>query len=94
MTDTLLIRVSDVLTRSFAGEVLLASSAGGDIDRLEGSAAVVWDLLEDPRTLADLIARLGHVYREPNEEIRSDLEPLLRDLVERGWVYEIQDTND
>jgi hypothetical protein len=94
VTDTLLVRSPDVLTRSFADEVLLASPAGGDVDRLEGSAAEVWDLLEEPRSMEDLVSTLARAYGVPAEQVRSGVEALLRELLERGWVYEIQDSDD
>lgn len=92
--DTFLIRSSDALVRTFADEVLLASASGGNVDRLEGSAAAVWDLLEEPRSLPDLVAALARAYETPTDRILRDVEPLVRDLVERGWIYEVQDTDD
>jgi hypothetical protein len=95
MSDgTALQRSSDVLVRSFADEVLLADSAGGDVQRLEGSAAVVWELLGEPRSLAHLVEMLARVYGMPEERISADVRPVVLDLLNRGWLIEVSDVDD
>ena len=91
---TLLLRSTDVLVRSFAGEVLLASPSGGDVDHLQGTASVVWDLLDEPRSLDDLVDGLADAYRTPRSRVSHDVEALIGDLIARGWVLAVADTDD
>jgi Coenzyme PQQ synthesis protein D (PqqD) len=90
----LLLRSPHVLTRSFAGETLMAAPKGGDVDRFTASAAVVWDLLEEPRTPWELVSILGSAYGVPEDVVARDVEPFVRELTARGWVLEIRDTDD
>lgn len=80
------VRSSRVLVRSFANEVLLMSTAGGNVDQLEGTAAAVWDLLEEPRAIAEIAAILSQAYGVASQRVEADLLRLLEDLVRRGWV--------
>jgi Coenzyme PQQ synthesis protein D (PqqD) len=92
---TLLQRSSDVLTRSFAGEVLVtAAEGGGVVDRLTGPAVPLWKLLEEGRTLGDLIAIVANAYGAAEDVVARDVEPFVRGLIERGWVLEILDADD
>jgi hypothetical protein len=87
--DVLLVRSAAVLERSYADEVLLASPAGGDVHRLEGTAAVVWDLLGEPRSFGDLVGTLAGAFGEPRERIAGDVGPMIADLTQRGWLAEV-----
>jgi hypothetical protein len=91
---TLLLRSSHVLSRSFADETLVAAPDGGEVDRFTASAAAVWDLLEEPRSFDDLIAIVGATYGAPAEIVAGDLEPFVRELIDRGWVLEVRDVDD
>lgn len=90
---SLLMQSSDVLSRSFAGETLVASPDGGDVHCFTASAAAVWVLLEEPRTFDDLIATLGETYGVSAGIATRDVEPFVRELIERGWVIELRDTD-
>ncbi len=92
--EMLLLRSPHVLIRSFAGETLVAAPEAGDVDRFTASAAVVWKLLEEPRTFDDLVSTLCRAYGVPAEVVAPDAGRLVQDLIERGWVLEIRDTDD
>jgi hypothetical protein len=96
MTDDLLyMRAADVLSRSFADEVLLAAPRRNEVDQLKGPAADVWDLLDRPRTLADVVEQLKKRYGgAPVERVQDDVQALLDDLVERGWVQAVALADD
>jgi sulfur transfer complex TusBCD TusB component (DsrH family) len=96
MTDQLLyMREKDILARSFADEVLLAAPRRSEIDQLKGPAADVWDLLDRPRTLADIVEELKKRYGgAPVERVQDDVQALLDDLVARGWIRAVTDADD
>jgi hypothetical protein len=54
-------RVPAVVHRAIDGGVLLVD-AGGESRRLVGSAGLVWIALDEPGTVADLLARLRDVW--------------------------------
>jgi Coenzyme PQQ synthesis protein D (PqqD) len=81
------------LSRSFEEEVLLAAPGREAIDRLSGTAAAVWELLDVPRTLPDVVAALGHSYGADSATIARDVDGLVDDLLARGWLEEVIDND-
>jgi hypothetical protein len=79
------------LHRTVGHEVLLAEADRDGFDVLPGTAASVWTLLEEPATLPELSHELARTYGTPVERIATDVEPLLDELVRRGWLERIDD---
>jgi hypothetical protein len=50
----------------------------------------VWDLLEAPRSPAELVDALAPVYEGSPDVIAGDVNSLLRDLEARGFVEEVE----
>lgn len=93
--EVIYMRTEDVLYRSFAGEVLLAAPRRNEVDQLKGPAADVWDLLDRPRTLPDVVEQLKKRYGgAPVDRVQDDVQALLDDLVERGWIRAVADADD
>jgi hypothetical protein len=86
VTGRVVRRASHVLERRFAGEVLLATQGREEVDRLEGTSAAVWQLLDEPRAFSDLTDVLASVYRASAREIEADVQTLLEGLEELGYV--------
>jgi hypothetical protein len=55
-----------------------------EVHLLNETAARVWELLEAPRTLEELVTSLADEYDAPLEELRPAVSDLLADLVERA----------
>ena len=93
--DPVYARAPDVLSRSFADEVLLAAPRRDEVDQLKGPAADVWDLLDGPRTLDQVVIELKRRYGgAPVEKVRDEVQALLDDLVVRGWVHVVAEDDD
>lgn len=84
-------RAAGVLERRFGDEVLLAARGRRDVDRLAGTGAAVWELLDGPRTAAELAAALEAAYEAGPGSIERDVRALLEDLAARGYVEEVAD---
>jgi hypothetical protein len=83
-------RADGVLFRSFADEVLLTSMDLDGCEGLSGPATDVWNLLESPRSLADLVGALAPEYRAPPAVMSEDVDALITELRERGFVEELR----
>jgi len=78
-------RRPDLLVRHAPGFVAVARVDGSSIT-LEGPGAAVWRLLDEPRTILDLAQELADVYDAEPPRIAADIEPLLAELAESGFV--------
>jgi hypothetical protein len=84
-------RAPAVLERRFAGEVLLTMQGRHDMDRLDGTAAVTWSLLETLTTTDALVDRLGEIYGAHRIEVEGSVRRFLAELGGRGYVEELDD---
>lgn len=79
-------RVAGVPSRTVADRVIIARPGREDYDALTGPAVAIWNLLQEPRTLSELVDTLAWAYQAPRDEIERDIRALLGDLLERGAV--------
>ena len=82
-------RATDVLERQCSDCVVLLPLRSDEPFMLSGSGGLVWRLLAEPTTLEDLSHVLSEATGAPEPTVTADLEPVLRDLVERGAVEEV-----
>lgn len=86
-------RSPSVITRGVGDEVLAAVPARDDFHCLAGTALAVWDLLEVPRTLPELVRIAAAAYSTESERIASDIDRLVDDLIAEGLVEEVEETD-
>jgi hypothetical protein len=72
--------------RTVGPDVVLARADVPDVDLLEGTAGLAWQLLDAPSTSLDLASALADLYEISVEAIHGDVRALLEGLRERGWV--------
>lgn len=90
MTESRYRRAGDVLFRRYADEVVLTSMDRDGCEGLTGPATDVWNLLESPRSLADLVGALAPGYQASPAVIAKDVDALISSLRERGFVEEVR----
>lgn len=83
-------RGTSVLWRSCGPDVLLMRPTDPRPVLLEGTAAVAWRLLGDPRTPASLAEELAGEFGADAAEVRTALDPFLADLLHRGLVEPVR----
>lgn len=94
MKDVWLVRSSSVLSRVVGSDVFLTAAGRGDVVRLTGTAGAVWELMENPQTIASLVAALNRRYDAARETIAADVERLVDQLLEQGWADVVGDGDD
>ena len=55
-----------------------------EVHLLNETAARVWELLEAPRTLDEIVAELADEYDAPDDELRSGVSELIAELAEKA----------
>jgi hypothetical protein len=75
-----------VLSRRSGPTVILACPDREDLLVLEGSAALVWDLLSEPVDDEQLVATIAEGFGLDTEAVSSDVRPFLGQLYEAGAV--------
>jgi hypothetical protein len=84
-------RRDDVLWRRSLDAVILLPTEAEEPVTLPGTGAVVWDLLEEPTTLAELVETLTALYGEAPSVVEHDVATLLAELEDLGAVTQAPD---
>ena len=89
MTDTtILSRRSGLMTADMNGSAVMMDIMTGKYYNLGAIGGRIWELLEEPMTVAALVNKLTDEYDVSVEQCRADIEPFLNTLLERGLLVE------
>ncbi len=89
-----LTRSPGALWRRSGAEVLVTRQGLDRVERLNTTAAAIWDRLAEPTTPEELLERLAGEYGRDAERIAPEVGELLADLVARGLVDAVADADD
>jgi hypothetical protein len=79
-------RSAQVIAAELDGKPLLLNLANWTHVSLNETGACIWALLEEPCTVAALLARLRDEFDAPEAVLRSDLDAFLRQLRDEGLI--------
>ncbi len=78
-----------MLVRNVGGDVLLTAAGHADIDRLSGTAAAVWHVLDVPRAPGEVTRLVAEAFGQQERAVLADVEAFLDELQRRGWVERV-----
>ena len=90
-SETMLAQGTDHVETAIGDQVMMMHIENGKYYALEGTARRIWELLEEPRTLDDVVAELVGEYEIDSRACRADVSVFVRDLMENGLVVEHAD---
>ena len=79
--------------REIAGEGVLIPSGdlpGNVMVTLNETCALLWEQLQEPKTVGDLIAAARAVYDDPNHELEAQIRAFVEDRVKTGHIWEVK----
>ena len=89
MNDTtILSRREGLMTADMNGSAVMMDVVTGKYYNLGQVGGRIWELLEEPMTLAALVKKLTAEYDVSAEQCRTDILPFLNTLLERGLLVE------
>lgn len=89
MTDTtILSRRSGLMTADMNGSAVMMDIMTGKYYNLGEIGGRIWEILEEPMTVAALVNKLTDEYDVSANQCRTDIEPFLNTLLERGLLVE------
>jgi hypothetical protein len=85
------VRSQAVVSRRIAGETLIVPVRGkvGDLASIYGfnaTGSLIWETLESPKPLADLINAVQQEYAVSSEQAEQDVKQFLNDTLSAGLV--------
>lgn len=89
MTDTtILSRREGLMTADMNGSAVMMDIMTGKYYNLGQVGGRIWEILEEPMTVAALVKKLTDEYDVSAEQCRTDILPFLDTLLERGLLLE------
>ena len=89
MTDTtVLSRRAGLMTADMNGSAVMMDIMPGKYYNLGEVGGRIWELLEEPVSVAALVRKLADEYDVSAAQCRADIAPFLNTLLERGLVEE------
>jgi hypothetical protein len=79
-------RAEGLIWREFAGEVIVATREGDDFEVLASTGSLIWELLERPCSVDELVDPLAVVFGTSGSSIRGDVVAYVDELEERGVI--------
>ena len=82
-------RHPDMLSAEIGGEAVMMSIEKGAYFGLNPIATRIWDLIEQPCTVADLIKTIGEEYEVTDEQCTADVQEFVADMIKRGLAQQV-----
>jgi hypothetical protein len=84
-------RSRSVVSRTVAGETLVVPVRGkvGDLASIysfNGTGSLIWQLLDAPRTLPDVVDAVEHEYEVTPQQAQNDVTQFLEDMLSVGLL--------
>ncbi len=77
-------RHNDMLSAEIGGEAIMMSIEKGAYFGLNPVATRIWDLIEQPKSIAELIQTITDEYEVSAEQAAEDVQAFVADMIERG----------
>jgi hypothetical protein len=96
-SNPVFVRSQSVVSRYVAGETLIVPVRGkvGDLASIYSfnqTGSLIWQALESPKPLAELISLVEHEYAIEHEQAKRDVEQFLQDVLSADLVQVCQES--
>jgi len=82
--STTITRHPDMLSAEIGGEAVMMSIENGAYFGLNPVATRIWDLIEQPKTVAELVQVITDEYEVEAAQCEADVQGFVSDMIERG----------
>ena len=84
--NTIIQRNKEILTSDLDDEKVMMSIQRGEYYGLGKTGTFIWDNIEEPITIVDLVSLITEKYRIDKKECFTDIAPFIRDLIEKELI--------
>ena len=84
--ETIIKRNNDILASDIDGEKVMMSIKQGEYYGMGKTGSFIWDNIEKPIKICDLIGLIIEKFNVEKEQCYNDISPFLTDLVEKELI--------
>jgi hypothetical protein len=81
---TIVVRTAGLLSAPVDDEIVILNPGRDNYVGLDAVGRAVWDLIEQPREVAELCRKLSQDFDAPPEQVAADVLPFLAELTGEG----------
>lgn len=82
-------RHPDMLSAEIGGEAVMMSIEKGAYFGLNPIATRIWDLIDQPRSIAELIETITAEYEVSGQQCAADVQEFVADMIKRGLAQQV-----
>ncbi|MBU8892225.1 MAG: lasso peptide biosynthesis PqqD family chaperone [Bacteroidales bacterium] len=84
--NTIIQRNNETLTSDLDGEKVMMSIKRGEYYGLGKTGTFIWDNIDEPVTISDLVTMITEKYNVDKNRCLNDIKPFIADLVEKELI--------
>ncbi len=84
--DTIIQRNNEILTSDLDGEKVMMSIKRGEYYGLGKTGTFIWDNIDEPVKISDLVAMITEKYNVDRNQCFEDILPFITDLIEKELI--------
>jgi hypothetical protein len=84
--ESTVVRKQDIVAAQMDGETVMMSVKNGKYYNLGTTGGAIWELLEQPSLVTDLLLQLQERYDVTAEQSESDVLPFLKSLLDQKLI--------
>lgn len=84
--ETIIQRNNDILASDLDGEKVMMSIKKGEYYGLGKTGTFIWDHIDKPIAISDLISMITEKYKVDKTQCLNDITPFINDLIEKELV--------
>jgi len=90
LNHCLQIRGEEIAAKVMDGEAIIINLANGIYYSMDKVGGLIWEMIEGGRTLEDMVAMIVARYDVSQEQVKTDIELLVNDLLQENLVTAIE----
>jgi hypothetical protein len=84
--DSQFVRNPDLIATDMDGDTVMMSIERGEYYGVSGVGTRIWELLETPKTLAEIITSICAEFEVDEATCQADAEKFIRDMMDNGMI--------
>lgn len=85
-TSTTIVATDDTLSTTLDGESVILHTGSGKYFGFNEVGTDIWQLLEEPHSIAEITRQIADDYEIPKERCRDDIDELVEELIRKELV--------
>jgi len=75
-----------LISTQFGEELMMMDLRNGDYVNVSKTGAIIWEMLEEPKGLKDIVHEIQQRFEVNREDCENDVKEYITSLLEKGYI--------